>query len=373
MVLTNSPAGSIHQAELAFSDPVVTGTIASGAGMVLPDGRKVAFTTKDKGHEDTPDEDRVNRSAKKGRVVAVEQMQPPKDFSAGSILQRTRLLFQPTFNLKDKSAFVKPKIRGKEIQIATNFYKKSRRSRRGRLADAGRHRHQQQGRCAGHRLCARSPDYARQSPFDSILTDKADDGRFVPQIGPKDHAWAASVLPPSVFSADEQQCLASGIYFEARGETVKGQAAVAQVILNRVRNPSLSEDHLRRRLPERGLAQSLPVLLRLRQHQGPGELAGSLENRPRSGDGGDGWQDLAAPGRLCDPLPRRLCPSEMGENHGKGRPHRSARLLPHLWRRLELTKTPILGRFRPDIGAPSGRILSVDFDAGAHIDLSICF
>ncbi len=61
---------------------MVTGSISAGAGMVLPDGRKVAFTAKDKGHEDTPDEDRVNRGTKKGRVVAVETMQPPKDFSA---------------------------------------------------------------------------------------------------------------------------------------------------------------------------------------------------------------------------------------------------------------------------------------------------
>ncbi|MFP3571049.1 hypothetical protein, partial [Paraburkholderia sp. SIMBA_030] len=68
-----------------------------------------------------------------------------------------------------------------------------------------------------------APDYSRQSPFDSILTDKsANDGRFVPQIGARDHAWAASILPPTVFSAAEQQCLASGIYFEARGESVKG-------------------------------------------------------------------------------------------------------------------------------------------------------
>src|SRR6478735_3463892 len=105
MVLTNSPAGSIHQAELTFADPVVTGTIAAGAGMVLPDGRKVAFMAKEKGHEASPDEDRVNRLLKKGRVVAVEKMQPPKDFSAGSILQRTRLLFQPNLDLKDRSAF----------------------------------------------------------------------------------------------------------------------------------------------------------------------------------------------------------------------------------------------------------------------------
>ncbi|TCM80778.1 MULTISPECIES: cell wall hydrolase [unclassified Rhizobium] len=239
MVLTNSPAGSIHQVELTFADPVATGTIAAGAGMVLPDGRKVAFMAKDKGHEATPDEDRVNRPSKKGRVVAVEKVQPPKDFSAGSVLHRTRLLFQPTFDLKDKSAFVKPKIKGKEIQIATNFYKKEPpQPDRGVSPMLAGVVTNAKADVLATAYAPAAPDYSRQSPFDSILTDKADDGRFVPQIGPRDHAWAASILAPSVFSAAEQQCLASGIYFEARGETVKGQAAVAQVILNRVRNPA---------------------------------------------------------------------------------------------------------------------------------------
>src|ERR671916_33370 len=32
----------------------------------------------------------------------------------------------------------------------------------------------------------------------------------------------------------EQDCLASAIYFEARGEPIKGQLAVAEVVLNRV-------------------------------------------------------------------------------------------------------------------------------------------
>ena len=36
----------------------------------------------------------------------------------------------------------------------------------------------------------------------------------------------------------QQACLARGIYFEARGEPVRGQAAVGQVILNRVKNPA---------------------------------------------------------------------------------------------------------------------------------------
>ncbi|AHF82665.1 ATP-binding protein [Rhizobium leguminosarum bv. trifolii WSM1689] len=238
MVLTNSPAGSIHQAELAFAEPMVTGSIAAGAGMVLPDGRKVAFTAKEKGHEATPDEDRVNRGSKKGRVVAVEKMQPPKDFSAGSILERTKMLFTPSFDLKDRSAFVKPKIQGKEIEIATSFYKTQPVvTDNGVPAMLASLVTSNKADVLATAYGPAAPDYSRQSPFDSILTEQ-DSGRFVPEIGPRDHAWAASVLAPSVFSAREQQCLASGIYFEARGESVKGQAAVAQVILNRVRNPS---------------------------------------------------------------------------------------------------------------------------------------
>ncbi|AQS42060.1 MAG: Cell wall hydrolase [Candidatus Tokpelaia hoelldobleri] len=79
----------------------------------------------------------------------------------------------------------------------------------------------------------------RQTPFDSILReDKPAKRRFIPPIGKEDHAWAAAPLPASAFSAREQKCLAEAVYFEARGESLKGQAAVAQVVLNRVRNPA---------------------------------------------------------------------------------------------------------------------------------------
>lgn len=81
---------------------------------------------------------------------------------------------------------------------------------------------------------------APESPFDSILTDNAkkDDGRFIPPIGKKDHPWAATPLPASVFTPKQQKCLAEAVYFEARSESLKGQAAIAQVVLNRVRNPA---------------------------------------------------------------------------------------------------------------------------------------
>ncbi|WP_297513307.1 cell wall hydrolase, partial [uncultured Caulobacter sp.] len=39
-------------------------------------------------------------------------------------------------------------------------------------------------------------------------------------------------------SSRELECLADAIYYEARGETPSGQAAVAQVVMNRVRHPA---------------------------------------------------------------------------------------------------------------------------------------
>lgn len=45
------------------------------------------------------------------------------------------------------------------------------------------------------------------------------------------NAYAATEVPDS-----EQDCLASAVYFEARGETLDGQLAVADVVLNRVKS-----------------------------------------------------------------------------------------------------------------------------------------
>lgn len=49
-------------------------------------------------------------------------------------------------------------------------------------------------------------------------------------------AWLAGRAAPA---GDEQwQCLKTALYFESRGESLKGQFAVAEVILNRVDNPT---------------------------------------------------------------------------------------------------------------------------------------
>lgn len=47
-------------------------------------------------------------------------------------------------------------------------------------------------------------------------------------------AWLAS--QPKAKGSSEFQCLTEALYFEARGETVKGQFAVAEVIRNRVKS-----------------------------------------------------------------------------------------------------------------------------------------
>lgn len=47
-----------------------------------------------------------------------------------------------------------------------------------------------------------------------------------------DAVWLAS--QPAAKGGEQFECLATALYFEARGEGIKGQAAVAEVILNRV-------------------------------------------------------------------------------------------------------------------------------------------
>jgi hypothetical protein len=60
------------------------------------------------------------------------------------------------------------------------------------------------------------------------------------------HAATASIVPAQPFQlpggADnaprDVDCLTAAVYYEARGESADGQAAVAQVVLNRVRHPA---------------------------------------------------------------------------------------------------------------------------------------
>lgn len=55
----------------------------------------------------------------------------------------------------------------------------------------------------------------------------------------RDRLTAAGARPRSGHDAQrELDCLTQAVYFEARGETARGQAAVAQVVMNRVKHPA---------------------------------------------------------------------------------------------------------------------------------------
>jgi len=49
---------------------------------------------------------------------------------------------------------------------------------------------------------------------------------------------AEQVAKPKASRASELECLTQAVYFEARGESARGQQAVATVIMNRVKNPN---------------------------------------------------------------------------------------------------------------------------------------
>ena len=138
-------------------------------------------------------------------------------------------------------AFAEPQIKGKEVEIATVFHPKLDESATDKLpVMLASLVTNDTPDILATAYAPSQPDYAKNSPFASLLRDE-NEGRFLPPVPENDHDWAGNALPPHVFDRGEQKCLASGIYFEARGEPIKGQAAVAQVILNRVRNPAFPD------------------------------------------------------------------------------------------------------------------------------------
>ena len=240
MVLTKPPADAADNASVTFHDPMTTAAIGSRSSLTLSDGLRVAMSEDKYPPDPKPDEDRINRLDKKGRVVTSETMQPPKDFTAGSVLQRVGALFDKPVAPEEMMAFAEKQPKGTELMIAQTFYKARPKDQPDMQVPALLANLVTNSRAdvLATAYAPSDPDALKESPFDAILKKDPAEGRFVPKIGKEDHAWAANILDPSVFSPAEQKCLTDAIYFEARGEPLKGQAAVAQVVLNRVRNPA---------------------------------------------------------------------------------------------------------------------------------------
>ena len=184
---------------------------------------------------------RINRAAKGPRVVSTTAKQAPVHFSAGSVIERHSFLLAPekpaVTGKKQAVAFVKSEPRLKSLQVATLF-QAPKPDPRMIPADLPVMVASLVEESIGTSVLAYSPQpETDMSPFEAVLMEEDDPITFTPKLGAGDHAWAANPLPVASFSEKQQKCLARGIYFEARGEPVRGQAAVSQVILNRVRNP----------------------------------------------------------------------------------------------------------------------------------------
>lgn len=242
--VAKAPVGSLHQAEMPFVDATtVTGSINT-AGIEVPGIGRVALSSGRKtaklGVDDpNPDENRINRADKTSRLVSVKPKAPARAFSAGSMFEKISMISHPQEKTDTVMAFTKSEIEGKEIQIAMAFHAIRKPTLKPDLpVQLAKLVNNPQPDVLALGYAPVAPDYGKTSPFEAILVPEADAGRFVPPIREDDHDWAAIPLPPGAFSEKQQKCLAEAVYYEARGESVKGQVAVAQVVLNRVRNPA---------------------------------------------------------------------------------------------------------------------------------------
>lgn len=211
--LTGKDEGSV--------DPVVTSSLSRSA--------EIKETIKS-----SPLPETINKRIKGDRVVQTTAKGAPKDFSAGSVLQRQSVLEPLDSGKKLALEFVKPKPMDEAFEVASSFHPRNPGIKPAEELPTVVASLVKQS--ASSVLAYTQEPEVIYSPFSAVLTEEQT-VKILPKLNEGDHAWADDPLPLNSFSEAQQRCLAQGIYFEARGEPVKGQAAVSQVILNRVRNP----------------------------------------------------------------------------------------------------------------------------------------
>ncbi|MFK5978614.1 MAG: cell wall hydrolase [Rhizobiaceae bacterium] len=217
--------------QLSALDHTVTGSVSNIAEHTRPVKRSIQLGVKT---ERVPQ--KINRSLKGGRVVSITAKSAPVHFSAGSVLQRQSMLEGLNRSKKLELAFVKPKSHQEALKIASVFHSKnSAKSNINPNLPVMIAKLVKESESSVFAYAA-EPELER-SPFAAVLKTTAPLA-LLPKLSKDDHKWASGYLPKNAYSKRQQKCLAEGIYFEARGEPVRGQAAVAQVILNRVKNPA---------------------------------------------------------------------------------------------------------------------------------------
>lgn len=73
-------------------------------------------------------------------------------------------------------------------------------------------------------------------PSDTLTRRQRGEAKAQPAVLRYDSDWVAAQAPAA--QGREWECLSRAVYFEARGEALPGQFAVAEVVLNRVDSPA---------------------------------------------------------------------------------------------------------------------------------------
>lgn len=85
-----------------------------------------------------------------------------------------------------------------------------------------------------------------EAPFALVLGEEGTaEDTAAPQhaaIPARQHWWSDRPLPQDISSEASLRCLAEVIYFEAANESERAKRAVAQVVVNRVKNPAYPDD-----------------------------------------------------------------------------------------------------------------------------------
>lgn len=181
-----------------------------------------------------PDGIKTNKSAKGDRKITLAPDRHMIDRAAGNLFAMSSLISTETKH-KDlpRVAFVKPEPLEKS---------KTDEALSGGPMDLQQVMMARNAAAASVSLVsAYAPDAVPETkePFQALFGAAKYEQELPPPEDPENpHWWAQKPLPLSVGTRKEQKCLAEAIYFEARGEEEEGQVAVAQVVLNRVKNPS---------------------------------------------------------------------------------------------------------------------------------------
>ncbi|WP_299480195.1 cell wall hydrolase [uncultured Roseibium sp.] len=191
---------------------------------------------------DVPDEIATNKAGKGNRLITVAPDRQMVERAAGNVYAMSSLISNEKKH-KDlpRVAFVKP------APLDSQESSRLAKAREDGLLEDGPLDLQKvmmarNAAAASFSLVsAYAPERVKETkdPFNALFGAAKYEQEPPPPEDPNNpHWWAQKPLPLSVGTKKEQRCLAEAIYFEARGETEEGQVAVAQVVLNRVKNPS---------------------------------------------------------------------------------------------------------------------------------------